>query len=50
MTAIDELVVSEPHPAERVRLYVWQVPVRLTHWVTAGPMRFGRVLDTMMRS
>jgi Ni/Fe-hydrogenase 1 B-type cytochrome subunit len=23
-------------PDERVRLYVWQVPVRLTHWVTAG--------------
>jgi Ni/Fe-hydrogenase 1 B-type cytochrome subunit len=22
--------------AERVRLYVWQAPVRLTHWVTAG--------------
>jgi Ni/Fe-hydrogenase 1 B-type cytochrome subunit len=34
---------SEAHPAheidrphERVRLYVWQVPVRVTHWVTAG--------------
>ena len=23
-------------PDERVRLYVWQVPVRVTHWVTAG--------------
>jgi Ni/Fe-hydrogenase 1 B-type cytochrome subunit len=23
-------------PFERVRLYVWQVPVRVTHWVTAG--------------
>jgi Ni/Fe-hydrogenase 1 B-type cytochrome subunit len=23
-------------PAERVRLYVWQVPVRVTHWLTAG--------------
>jgi Ni/Fe-hydrogenase 1 B-type cytochrome subunit len=23
-------------PEERVRLYVWQVPVRLTHWVTAA--------------
>jgi len=22
--------------AERVRLYVWQAPVRVTHWVTAG--------------
>ena len=21
---------------ERIRLYVWQVPVRVTHWVTAG--------------
>ena len=30
--------VSEPAHAseERVRLYVWQVPVRLTHWVTAA--------------
>jgi len=29
---------SEPAHAseERVRLYVWQVPVRLTHWVTAA--------------
>ena len=28
-----------PHPREaeeRVRLYVWQVPVRVTHWVTAA--------------
>ena len=24
------------NPDQRVRLYVWQVPVRLTHWVTAG--------------
>jgi Ni/Fe-hydrogenase 1 B-type cytochrome subunit len=23
-------------PHERVRLYVWQVPVRITHWVTAA--------------
>jgi Ni/Fe-hydrogenase 1 B-type cytochrome subunit len=23
-------------PDERVRLYVWQAPVRATHWVTAG--------------
>jgi len=22
-------------PNERVRLYVWQIPVRLTHWITA---------------
>jgi Ni/Fe-hydrogenase 1 B-type cytochrome subunit len=26
---------ADPRAAERVRLYVWQVPVRLTHWVTA---------------
>jgi Ni/Fe-hydrogenase 1 B-type cytochrome subunit len=26
-----------PHEAEeRVRLYVWQAPVRITHWLTAG--------------
>lgn len=23
-------------PDERVRLYVWQIPVRFTHWLTAG--------------
>ena len=23
-------------PNRRVRLYIWQVPVRITHWVTAG--------------
>jgi len=30
---------AAPHPheaEERVRLYVWQVPVRVTHWVTAA--------------
>jgi Ni/Fe-hydrogenase 1 B-type cytochrome subunit len=28
---------AEAHEAnERVRIYVWQVPVRLTHWVTAA--------------
>lgn len=27
-------VIDRPH--ERVRLYVWQIPVRVTHWVTAG--------------
>ncbi len=27
-------VVDRPH--ERVRLYVWQIPVRVTHWVTAA--------------
>ncbi len=24
------------NPGQRVRLYIWQVPVRLTHWITAG--------------
>ena len=24
------------NPDERVRLYVWQIPVRVTHWVTAA--------------
>ncbi|MFH0751131.1 MAG: cytochrome b/b6 domain-containing protein, partial [Chloroflexota bacterium] len=23
-------------PGARVRIYVWQVPVRITHWVTAA--------------
>ncbi len=27
---------TERRPEERVRLYVWQVPVRITHWLTAG--------------
>jgi Ni/Fe-hydrogenase 1 B-type cytochrome subunit len=27
-------LVEQPH--RRVRLYVWQVPVRVTHWLTAG--------------
>jgi len=27
---------ADPHASERVPLYVWQVPVRLTHWVTAA--------------
>jgi Ni/Fe-hydrogenase 1 B-type cytochrome subunit len=31
MTAAE---IERPH--ERVRLYVWQIPVRVTHWVTAG--------------
>jgi Ni/Fe-hydrogenase 1 B-type cytochrome subunit len=26
--------IANPH--QRVRLYVWQIPVRLTHWVTAA--------------
>lgn len=24
------------NPTQRVRLYIWQVPVRITHWVTAA--------------
>jgi len=44
MTAIDRPVAAVPTgnetPArmveERFRLYIWQVPVRMTHWVTAG--------------
>ncbi len=35
-----ETATFDPHaierPHERVRLYIWQVPVRVTHWVTAG--------------
>jgi Ni/Fe-hydrogenase 1 B-type cytochrome subunit len=27
---------SAPSRTERVRLYVWQVPVRVTHWLTAA--------------
>lgn len=25
-----------PATAERIRVYVWQIPVRLTHWLTVG--------------
>jgi Ni/Fe-hydrogenase 1 B-type cytochrome subunit len=32
--ARDEVVAAPPEG--RVRLYVWQLPVRITHWVTAG--------------
>ncbi|HYO43776.1 MAG TPA: cytochrome b/b6 domain-containing protein, partial [Candidatus Limnocylindrales bacterium] len=42
-TAHAEAAVHDAHdahhvenPNQRVRLYIWQVPVRLTHWVTAG--------------
>jgi Ni/Fe-hydrogenase 1 B-type cytochrome subunit len=52
---------SLPPTMERVRIYVWQVPVRLTHWVTfatlvvlsvtgsyiASPFLFSPGLDTM---
>ena len=27
---------SPHHVEERFRLYIWQVPVRITHWLTAG--------------
>jgi Ni/Fe-hydrogenase 1 B-type cytochrome subunit len=27
---------AAPHAGDRIRLYVWQIPVRVTHWVTAG--------------
>jgi Ni/Fe-hydrogenase 1 B-type cytochrome subunit len=27
---------AAPQAGDRIRLYVWQVPVRVTHWVTAG--------------
>jgi Ni/Fe-hydrogenase 1 B-type cytochrome subunit len=44
MTAMDGPITAAPLAAEtparvveeRFRLYVWQVPVRLTHWVSAG--------------
>ncbi len=45
MTALSEpLQVAHPadsatvaaHQDRRIRVYVWQVPVRVTHWVTAG--------------
>ena len=29
-------VTEVERPDERVRLYVWQIPVRVTHWVTAA--------------
>jgi Ni/Fe-hydrogenase 1 B-type cytochrome subunit len=28
--------VAVPQSGDRLRLHVWQVPVRVTHWVTAG--------------
>jgi Ni/Fe-hydrogenase 1 B-type cytochrome subunit len=33
-SAAEEAVESSP-PQDRIRFYVWQLPVRLTHWVTA---------------
>jgi Ni/Fe-hydrogenase 1 B-type cytochrome subunit len=30
--AVDE--ISVPPALERIRIYVWQIPVRVTHWVT----------------
>lgn len=42
--ALDALTPSQPagvdalheEPGRRLRIYIWQVPVRATHWVTAG--------------
>jgi Ni/Fe-hydrogenase 1 B-type cytochrome subunit len=34
--ALEHAAHEIEHPDQRVRLYVWQVPVRATHWVTAG--------------
>jgi Ni/Fe-hydrogenase 1 B-type cytochrome subunit len=47
--------LSVCHPGELVRVYVWQLPVRLTHWLTAYAVLFlaltgfyiGRPLMTM---
>ncbi len=45
MTALPETLRRVAHPRDRglvgradgrLRIYVWQVPVRVTHWVTAG--------------
>jgi Ni/Fe-hydrogenase 1 B-type cytochrome subunit len=33
--AADGHAVAEPEPGGRFRVYVWQIPVRITHWVTA---------------
>jgi Ni/Fe-hydrogenase 1 B-type cytochrome subunit len=30
--------MTTPLTTERVRVYVWQIPVRLTHWVTFGAL------------
>ena len=42
--ALEALTPSQPagvdtlheEPGRRLRIYIWQVPVRVTHWVTAG--------------
>lgn len=37
MSAVADTQVSpRPAPSEIVRVYVWQIPVRLTHWLIAG--------------
>jgi Ni/Fe-hydrogenase 1 B-type cytochrome subunit len=35
---VDEAPVTAPtaRDRDRIRVYIWQVPVRVTHWVTAG--------------
>jgi Ni/Fe-hydrogenase 1 B-type cytochrome subunit len=35
VAAVSNHAVEVDRPHERVSLYVWQVPVRVTHWVTA---------------
>jgi len=35
-TPIEAGTAASEQAGERVRVYVWQVPVRLSHWVTAG--------------
>ncbi len=35
-TAVGAPAHAIDRPHERVRLYVWQIPVRVTHWVTAA--------------
>jgi Ni/Fe-hydrogenase 1 B-type cytochrome subunit len=33
---VPRVATDPPEPDERVRLYVWQVPVRISHWVLVG--------------
>jgi len=32
----DDLAPGLPQAAERIRIYVWEVPVRVAHWLTVG--------------
>ena len=36
MSAAADVVVVTPPESELVRVYVWQIPVRVTHWLIAG--------------